>query len=134
MMEGIISYIPTRFPTDQEIENCLPLQLTSTEEWSPHSVDFMTNELAAGDESAFIAPDRQVYAIQSKYIANNTSCMSNILLSNVNVTHANISAASSGTRVSSTTKETLSRIFHIGLETAKRTLDATTQMAVKNVI
>ena len=60
--------------------------------------------------------------------------MSFIELENVNISHVNISAAASSTRTGVINKEAFVRIFHIGLETAKRTLAATTQLAVKNLI
>lgn len=133
LMDGVISYLPTRYPTDFEVSNCLHLELTSRSEWMPHSDSFQANESAITQDRIFVAPDRQIYAMQSTCIAGK-ECMSNIFSENVNIYHSNISSAASSLRNGTVSKEALSRIFHIGLETAKRTLAATTQLAIKNVI
>jgi len=43
-MRGVISCLPVRKPTVQEIENCQWIPLTSKTEWDPHSDDFAENE------------------------------------------------------------------------------------------
>jgi hypothetical protein len=39
-LDGVISYINTRLPTEDEIENCEHIVMTSPVEWDPHSEDF----------------------------------------------------------------------------------------------
>jgi hypothetical protein len=46
-MRGVISYIPVRKPTVQELESCWWITLTSDMEWDPHSEDFESNERIA---------------------------------------------------------------------------------------
>ena len=57
-----------------------------------------------------------------------------ILSDNVNIEYVNISAANSTAHIGTAFKDALACIFHIGLESAKQILAATTQMAVKNIV
>jgi hypothetical protein len=39
-MTGIISYLPTWKPTDQELKTCASYDLTSDVPWEPYSLSF----------------------------------------------------------------------------------------------
>jgi hypothetical protein len=39
-MSGVITYLPTRKPTDQELEECSTYDLTSAISWEPYSPSF----------------------------------------------------------------------------------------------
>jgi hypothetical protein len=39
-MSGMISYLPTRRPTDEEFETCALYDLTSNVPWEPYSLSF----------------------------------------------------------------------------------------------
>ena len=54
LMDGAISYLPKRFPTGQDIQNCIHLELTRMKDWMPHSDDFTLNELAANHDSVLL--------------------------------------------------------------------------------
>jgi hypothetical protein len=47
LMEGVVSYLPTRKPTSHEIETCDHLQLTAEDDWNPHSDEFASQEQTA---------------------------------------------------------------------------------------
>ena len=44
LLHGCISYLPTRYPTDYELENCKWLMLSSYSMWDPYSDDFAYEE------------------------------------------------------------------------------------------
>ena len=46
-LNGIIQYINTHYPTEEEMENCHHVVVTSDEPWDPYSKDFEENERAA---------------------------------------------------------------------------------------
>jgi hypothetical protein len=46
-LNGIIQYINTHYPTDEEMENCHCVVVTSNEPWDPYSKDFKQNKKAA---------------------------------------------------------------------------------------
>jgi hypothetical protein len=43
-LNGIISYFNARTPTNDEINNCSHIILTSLNEWNPYSTEFVDNE------------------------------------------------------------------------------------------
>ena len=45
-LNGIIQYINTHYPTEEEMENCHHVVVTSDEPWDPYSKDFEENERA----------------------------------------------------------------------------------------
>jgi len=61
-MRGVISCLPVRKPTVQEVESCRWINLTSDVDWDPHSDDFAENEKKA-QENEHITPDdvRNIY-------------------------------------------------------------------------
>ena len=46
-LNGIIQYINTHYPTEEEMQNCHHVVVTSDEPWDPYSKDFKENERAA---------------------------------------------------------------------------------------
>ena len=53
-LKGIISFLPTSYPTDEQLESCSYITLTSAVPWDPYSTAFETEE------------DRQSSAVTSK--------------------------------------------------------------------
>jgi hypothetical protein len=43
-LNGVVSTFQVHFPSDQELDNCLWVELTSDKEWDPHSRDFTDRE------------------------------------------------------------------------------------------
>jgi hypothetical protein len=62
LLHGCISYLPTRYPTDYELENCKWLILTSDAVWDPYSDDFAYEE----DKFERLNP-RMIGSVQSCY-------------------------------------------------------------------
>jgi hypothetical protein len=56
-MNGVISYLPTRLPTDKELAECDFYDLTSEVPWEPYSPSFREREqrMAAGTEQRMAA-------------------------------------------------------------------------------
>jgi hypothetical protein len=46
-LNGIIQYINSHYPTDEEMENCHHVVVTIDEPWDPYSKDFKQNKRAA---------------------------------------------------------------------------------------
>ena len=46
-LDGVISYMPTRLPTQKEVDNCIHVTLTSPIEWDPYSEVFAQQESLA---------------------------------------------------------------------------------------
>jgi hypothetical protein len=51
-MSGVISYLPTQRPTDEELEMCVSYDLTSDVPWEPYSPSFWEREQRTAAEMA----------------------------------------------------------------------------------
>jgi hypothetical protein len=49
-IDGVISYLSTRLPSDRELDQCQHIELASTSGWDPHSEEFKTQEEQANAE------------------------------------------------------------------------------------
>ena len=49
-LRGVISYLPMRYPTVEDLRMCEQVYMTSSDEWDPYSNDFERQEKAAGEE------------------------------------------------------------------------------------
>ncbi|MGH7954921.1 MAG: hypothetical protein ACREOZ_03080 [Gloeomargaritales cyanobacterium] len=144
---GCISYIPTRSPTTFELDNCEWLDLTADDDWDPHSPDFKRQEEDIREHGNSSRLDRNILS------ANAHDCVISSVLSSVlssvssslvndnmiqtledKVMIRNINVARSKPRKPNISKEDLSLRWGIGLETAKRTLNVTTQKCIRNAV
>jgi hypothetical protein len=124
-LKGIISGCRTRFPSIEEVESCKWVTLTSDAPWDPKSPEFEENEAIKQRELAAINTE------QIKYHIWGIDSGSRVDLTDDMMRKENIFAVDSNNRVPSEELENkVSRTFKIGLETAKRTLRATTQLAL----
>jgi hypothetical protein len=125
-LRGVISCFSSRSPSDQELQTCQWIEMTSSEEWSPDSNSFSEDE--AQCERAMETIDsgrlpRQIYSMQSNEIDD--------LITNT----ASVNAATSKhLRESDELRNKVLKTFGIGLETASRTLKATTQLALRHAL
>jgi len=125
-LRGVISCFSSRSPSDQELQTCQWIEMTNSEEWSPDSNSFSEDE--AQCERAMETIDsgrlpRQIYSMQSNEIDD--------LITNT----ASVNAATSKhRRESDELRNKVSKTFGIGLETASRTLKATTQLALRHAL
>jgi hypothetical protein len=127
-LNGVISGFQSHYPSTEELENCLWIELTSHKEWDPHSREFSESEKDAENDAIIsIPPDRSICSIQSAYKVHDISqCLYQNIMENVHVGAANTTAQ----KHSDSLRNKVSRIFGVGLETADRTLLATMQLAI----
>ncbi len=89
----MVSALQVHFPSDQELDNCLWVELTSDKEWNPHSRDFTDRERSAEQNEVLVAmDDLQIGSLQTihddYYISQNlyNSITQNIYISVANTT------------------------------------------------
>lgn len=143
-MQGCISYLPTRYPTDEELHNCQWLIMTGDLEWDPHSPNFASQEEIALTTAHTVANetlDRSIKAlhtcaISSVLAAVSTSLVDDTLLRDLedSVQVRDVHAVQSTNRKSHISKEDLARRWGLGVETAARTLVVTTQKGIRNAV
>jgi hypothetical protein len=137
-LQGVVSCFPTHFPSNYELNHYPWIELTSDNEWDPNDKRFQEWEerldhiLDVLDEEFF--PHQidcticELWAIQSSFSFLQFIC--NKLASAVKVS----ATKSSPQRHSESLRDEISQIFGVGLDTATRTLNATTQLAIRNSI
>jgi len=143
-MRGVISYLPIRKPTIQEMEACRWVNLTAEAEWDPHSNEFEENEKQAHENEWIVTDpiDRNIYAIQSLLFVQNDEVPEALPASLMNenellpraIQSVAIQNVKSTQRRGRITQEELSHKWKIGLETSAKTLTATTQLTIRNAI
>ena len=57
-LDGVISYINTRYPNESEVENCTHIRLTSSSVWEPHSEMCAEQEAIIANSSGVIHPGK----------------------------------------------------------------------------
>jgi len=158
-LDGVISSLETRLPTEQELEECRWVNMTSPIEWEPYSTDFREQEDAFIAYSATVAtvstggsgialggsligvgsaPERSVSEGVSKTpgvsIGNDNDTIEPETFWSMNDIDRKVAATSSLDRHSSATAEDLATRWGIGVKTAANTIKVTTQHGVRNVL
>ncbi|MGH3054467.1 MAG: hypothetical protein ACRDL7_05760, partial [Gaiellaceae bacterium] len=143
-MHGCLSYIPTRTPTIQEIENCRWLVMTDDKDWDPYSPTFAEQEEVLMERDVDLSPierERVINGFESNEVSSVLSAVSSSLcddnmirLLEKKVMIRKIGVAETDKRKTVIEKADLSRRWGIGLETAARTLKVTTQKCVRNAL
>lgn len=146
-LKGIISYLPSRIPTDIELETCTWIELTSDCEWDPHSNTFVEHEQRIIDGHDIVPPlkgriigsiqathqlgdsDNETLEDQSSYLLPNSA-----ELNSPAIHRWMVSSAKTQDRRFRITPQELASKWGIGVETAKKTLQATTQLAIRQAI
>ena len=142
MMDGTISYLPTRKPDDKELQTCQHLHLTpDMPDWNPHTEIYKDQEDSMldykGDLRARQQSDAQAY-ISSVNQSVSTVCTDPNIFANQlcdSFPTDDLFRAVSGvqsTRSEGVTPMELAGRWNIGLDTAKRTLQATTQLCTRS--
>jgi Reverse transcriptase (RNA-dependent DNA polymerase) len=141
MMEGVVSYLPTRKPTPHEIENCEHIQLTGEEDWNPHSDDFASQEETVVKLRSRSLKLVSVDAIEGGFVPEIPSsgmdfvsrayCEKGLL---AGVERLEVMAVRSKTRKFTLSAEKLAQRWSISLESAQRTLQATTQRFIRSAM
>ena len=128
-LDGVISYFATRKPTQEELQDpdaTTHVVMTRDEEWDP------------SDPS----PGRSEDAIRMKYTEDPQTIAAIELIRGINCTRervqrmreSRIDAIRTRPRESSLKPKELATKWRIGIETARRTLNATTQLAVRDLV
>lgn len=114
-MHGPISYLPVRYPSDLEIDECIHLQLSSGDnQWDPFSLQgFQLSATSVKRDDLSTVSDFDLSIIQSDMCEDI-------------VTGINFSALHHSSR-KLLSPEDLSKLWNISIEAAKRTIDKTTQ-------
>ena len=167
-VDGVISYLPTRKPTQEELDTCTRIELTGDATWDPYSPDFAAREeeladvptktvsaFSTSDEARIDNAQRVLEALSVSPESWDTPDIPERLVSCVNVPsddfegdglsgygdakvfpdeYRQAASMASGERGSVLTKEILARRWGIGLETAKKTLQVTTQKGIRRVL
>ena len=120
-LNGSISYLPVRYPSEQELEECERIVLTDGEaEWDPHCLDGLSRAV-----SGVLIPhdyDPQEHFLDDELLSVH---LYDDLISSIQV------RAMKHRRLNDITPEALAKMWRIPIQDAKRTLDATTHDAVQ---
>ena len=142
-LDGVISYFATRKPTEYEVNTCPHIVLTyDSPEWDPYSDDYRLQEEAFQPSVIEFQYDRgdRDFASVSAILSSVSTAVSDTsfvyaLKRTVNIDSGRmrmILSAKTGSRKGTVTPERLASIWNIGLETAKRTIERTTQRGVRD--
>jgi hypothetical protein len=128
-VQGVLSCLSVRLPTTTEIETCEWIEVTSTEEWDPKSSALAERERAYQDGQVHVknANERFLYPIIS-------SSPHSVHPNKPAELTCSIASARSSPQKSNIDAVTLARQWGIGLDTAMRTINAATQLAIRQAI
>ena len=107
LMHGPTMYLPVRYPSDSEMEECERLELTSPDGWDPYADNMPLSANAMNTESELVEMDLPSQ-LQDKIHINSI----------ITTTKGDL------------TPSYLSRLWNISLDSAKRTLQATKQTSM----
>lgn len=139
-LEGIISYIPTRMPTETELKERIGHYLALTPNvpvWDPHTDIYKDQESAMVDYKGDVKERKEKPVIaavkeREKSSYHQTDHTISSIASRDEEPIFHIDSIHSGTRVG-ITPEVLAKRLRISVDQAKKTLKATTQMATRSV-
>jgi hypothetical protein len=120
-LRGVISFLPTRYPKNNEINNCRWLIVTGDDDWEPYDETFEEREKMADHEP--VHQQRFVYQVHSSHA--NTDLASHIF-------HQCSAIASTGRKLI-TTDERIAEIFQCGPKIASKTHLVTTQDGIRSM-
>ena len=131
-LKGVFSYFPTRTPSVDEFATCKRVQLTDEFNWGPHSQEFQEQENNVIEHNRgdyYISPEhRRIMCVQ-------TNDMEQISLAYNDAyaisTMSTIDSTVSNNKHYRTSAEKLSSLWNIGLDTAKKTIQVTTQKGIR---
>jgi hypothetical protein len=134
-LRGVISLIETRTPTQEELDTCKWVHLTSQSSWDPHSDSFSENErlayVTADPSDRTLSP---IKTLPHESIYHNDLSVISRTFDDSYSREMNISLTNTSNRVNMITPELLSQRWGIGLTTAKNTINVTTQKGIRHVI
>jgi hypothetical protein len=136
--EGSTIYFETKYPSDDEMENCTHIILTSDNEWRPQDVNMGANsdhhrlvEQVSSDQAFERNRHHMIYETDCLLFnadGNTEQLLLERIISSVTVT---VNEVLSNARHSSFTIEHISKVFNVGTSKAKEILFTTTQKGVR---
>ena len=126
--DGVLPFIPIRRPTPDEIDTCQRLLLTSNDEWDPYNYTGFAASTVSTNDSINMEFD----PLESLLSFSNVASFKTLrpILLPFHETYCTIQSIRSKSR-SKVTPEQLSKLWMIGLQTAERTLSATTHKCLR---
>jgi len=134
-VENSMVGVTTRRPTLTEYETCRHVIMTSDQPWDPSSQRLPHNH--PRQISTITSRAQRLFDYPSEFELVMNSCstaLTDTSLSSQLIPPSEISSITSKTRHTKITAEELARKFKIGLETARKTLQATTQLGMRSSI
>jgi hypothetical protein len=122
MLRGVISYLPTRYPSNHELDNCRWLSVTGEDEWEPYDEAFEEREkhVENNDEKLH---SHHVYQVHSSHANADLSS---------HVFHQCRALATTGHKLM-TTDQQIADIFQCGPKIAVKTRLVTTQKGISSM-
>ena len=143
LYDGVLPYLPVRRPTKEELHSCHRLELTSRDSWDPFKMHGTFSSIAgeaAITNALYLSYNlddtdpvgSHLMSLQLPTIVSQSPILYNATpIDSDEMEYCSISRMASN-RQSSITPEELCRRLHIGLATAKRTLQATTHQCIRS--
>ena len=133
---GIISYLPTRLPTEEDFDNAqLELELTpKVNEWNPHDYIYQEQEDSMLNFQGELKESPQRRFIISSVISRALDPVASVedMKMKCNSIHKAYAIKTANGATSTIKAKDLSKLWNIGLETAKRTLQVTTRLCPRS--
>ena len=142
-LEGIISYLPTRKPSKGELkdnEGHYLLLTPNTPQWDPHTEIFKDQEFGMTDYNGHLKqpgkrnPDQQIICgVVNESVGHKSTDPSNFISMVKTLQDAVVSGVSSKHRKGRVKAQELAKRLNIPFDMAKKTIQATSQLAVRTV-
>ena len=131
---GTILYFESFVPSDEDIQNCLRVQMSDPEYWDPSNPTFIKEvTINQVNKSEFHTKQRYLDDDDGFGIDNVIEKIQrSVIIADVNKVASETTIE--GRRHMLATPEVLSRKWNIGMESARNTIEATTQMGVRTAI
>ena len=125
--KGALPFINVRRPTPQELDECERRELTSIDPWLPE--DFDSTIMPVSRELQFTSEDLMNDDLQCKYMCQSISATRELFATDNEEYHSFMAIRFN--KAKSLTPEKLSKLWKIGISTATRTIQSTTQKATR---
>ena len=137
-LQGVTSYFNTRTPTQTELETCKWIYLSDEYHWDPHSEEFQNQE-SNYKELQEIERDHESRNIYSTATWKPDIKFDDTIYADINEAFddqyiINLSATRSSIKQGGISAEALAKLWNIGLDTATKTIQCTTQKGVRSTL
>jgi hypothetical protein len=126
-LKGVISYLNTRYPSQQEVDNCRWLVVTNDANWDPYDDSFAEQEQLVNEHEQTshlpMSYDHHLYSLSTKEIDMATS---------VYRVCSSIATATTGRKLL-VTDDSIAKIFQCSPQVATRTRQVTTQKDIRSM-